>query len=246
MAQTIDNTSHANAVGQPERRRDGFDKLTGRTRFAGDMVAPGLLYARLVLSPYAHARILGIDVEAALQIPGVRHVYTAETLGIADYDVASRAKSPLAREEVLWSGQPVALVLAESEAAAEDGAAAVDVDYEELPVVTDPLAAMQPDSPLTRVVQSEIKSEIAGGGAHAAVNADDEADAAGEAERLSPNVTSKGRLHMGDIEQGWREAEVVVERTFRTSFVHQSYIEPQSILVAPDQASRHLTIWPSA
>ncbi|HVU70724.1 MAG TPA: xanthine dehydrogenase family protein molybdopterin-binding subunit [Ktedonobacteraceae bacterium] len=246
MAQTIDNTSQANAVGQPERRRDGFDKLTGRTRFAGDMVATGLLHARLVLSPYAHARIWGIDVEAALQIPGVRHVYTGQTLGIVDYDVASRAKSPLAREEVLWSGQPVALVLAESEAAAEDGAAAVDVDYEELPVVTGMLAAMQPDSPLTRVMQTEIKSEIAGGGAHAAVSEDDSPDPAGAAEKLSPNVTSKGRLHLGDIEQGWREAEVVVERTFRTSFVHQSYIEPQSILVAPDQASRHLTIWPSA
>lgn len=246
MAQTIDNTSISNTVGQPSRRRDGFDKLTGRTRYAGDMPAVGLLHARLVLSPYAHARLVKIDVGAALEVPGVKFVYTSETLGIADYDLSSRAKSPLAREEVLWSGQPVAIVLAESEAAAEDGAAAVDVEYDALPVVTDMLAAMLPASPLTRVVQTEVKSEIAGGGAHASVSEDNEPKLAEEEEELSANVSSKGRLHLGDIAQGWCEAEVVVERTFETNFVHQSYIEPQSILVTPDRASRRLTIWPSA
>lgn len=246
MAQIIDNTSSSSAVGQPARRQDGFDKLTGRTRYAGDRSVAGLLHARLVLSPYAHARIVKIDTSAALEIPGVKHIYTSETLGIVDYDIASRAKSPLAREEVLWSGQPVAIVLGESEAAAEDGAAAVDVEYEELPVVTDMLAAMEPASPLTRVVQTEVKSEIAGGGAHAAVNEDEEEKPAEEEEQLSPNVSSKAHLSMGDIAQGWRDAEVVVERTFETSFVHQSYIEPQSILVVPDNATRRLTIWPSA
>ncbi|HEY3992714.1 MAG TPA: xanthine dehydrogenase family protein molybdopterin-binding subunit [Ktedonobacteraceae bacterium] len=245
MAQVIDNTSVSSAVGRPARRLDGFDKLTGRTRYAGDITVAGLLHARLVLCPYAHARIVKIDSAAALEIAGVKFVYTSETLGIADYNVSSRVKSPLAREEALWSGQPVALVLAESEAAAEDGAAAVDVEYEELPVVTDMLAAMLPGSPLTRVVQGEITSEIAGGGAHAAVNEDDEPEAA-EKEEFSANVSSKGHLHMGDIAQGWREAEVVVERTFETSFVHQSYIEPQSILVVPDHTGRRLTIWPSS
>ncbi|HEX7735644.1 MAG TPA: xanthine dehydrogenase family protein molybdopterin-binding subunit [Ktedonobacteraceae bacterium] len=247
MAQIVDNTSVSGPVGQPVRRQDGFDKLTGRTRFAGDRVVNDVLHARLVLSPYAHARIVKIDTAAALEVPGVKFVYTSETLGIADYDPSSRVKSPLARTEVLWSGQPVAIVLAESEAAAEDGVAAVDVEYEALPVVTDVLAAMQPGSPLTRVTQTEVKSEIAGGGAHAAVSEDDEPKPANEKEEvLSANVSSKGRLHMGDIAQGWREAEVVVERTFKTSFVHQSYIEPQSILVAYDRASRRLTIWPSS
>src|SRR6266851_2319976 len=150
MAQTIDNTSLSNTVGQPARRRDGFDKLTGRTRYAGDIAAVGLLHARLVLSPYAHARIVGIDIAAALEVPGVKFVYTSETLGIADYDTSTRRKSPLAREEVLWSGQPVALVLAESEAAAVDGVAAVNVEYETLAVVTEMRAALLPGSPLAR------------------------------------------------------------------------------------------------
>src|SRR5579883_894196 len=247
MTQMIDRTSPHTSVGKPVRRQDGFDKLTGRTRYAGDIPAAGLLHARLVLSPYAHARIVNIDISAALRVPGVRFVYTSQTLGLAHYDSSSRGLSPLAQEEVLWCGHPVAIVLAESEAAAQDGAAAVDVEYEELPAVIDPVAAMLPGSPLTRVLQQEVKSEIAGGGAHAAVPEDDEAQSAEEEkEEISPNVSDKGRLHLGDIAQGWREAEVVVERTFETSVVHQSYMEPQSIIVVPDHTGRRLTIWPSA
>ena len=246
MTQIIDKTSPHTSVGRSVRRQDGLDKLTGRTRYAGDISVAGLLHARLVLSPYAHARIVNIDISAALEVPGVRFVYTSSTLGMAHYDSSSRAMSPLAQEEVLWCGHPVALVLAESEASAEDGVAAVDVEYELLPVVVDPVAAIEPGSPLTRVIQQEVKSEIAGGGTHAAVPEEGEQETAEEKEELSPNVSDKGRLHMGDMVQGWREAEVVVERTFETSVVHQSYIEPQSILVVPDHTGRRLTIWPSA
>ncbi len=246
MTQMIDKTSPHTSVGKPIRRQDGLDKLTGRTRYAGDISVPGLLHARLVLSPYAHARIVNIDTSAALEVPGVKFVYTGSTLGMAHYDSSARAMSPLAREEVLWCGHPVAIVLAESEAAAEDGVAAVDVEYEPLPVVVDPVEAMKPGSPLTRVLRQEIRSEIAGGGAHAAVPEEEEQATAEEKEELSPNVSDKGRLHMGDMARGWREAEVVVERTFETSTVHQSYMEPQSIIVAPDHTKRRLTIWPSA
>ncbi|MEO7018684.1 MAG: xanthine dehydrogenase family protein molybdopterin-binding subunit [Ktedonobacteraceae bacterium] len=246
MTQMIDKTSPQTAVGKSSRRLDALDKLTGRTRYAGDITALGLLHARLVLSPYAHARIVHIDVSAALQVPGVKYVYTSETLGIVEYDSSNRSKSPLAREEVLWCGHPVAIVLAESEAAAVDGVQAVDVEYEPLPAVLDLLAAMQPSSPLTRVLQSEVKSEIAGGGAHAAVPEGEGEEAAEEKEQLSPNVVDQGRLHAGDLAQGWREADIVVERTFETSIVHQAYIEPQSIIVVPDRAGHRLTIWPSS
>ena len=246
MTQMIDKTSLQNAVGKPVRRQDARDKLTGRTRYAGDMTTSGLLHARPVLSPYAHARIVHIDVSAALQVPGVKFVYTSETLGIAHYDSSARSTSPLARDEVLWCGHPVALVLAESEEAAVDGVQAVDVEYEQLPVVLDLPAAMQPGSPLTRVLQAETKGEIAGGGAHANVPADEGAETPEEKEDLSPNVTDQGRLHTGDLAQGWRESEVVLERTFETSTVHQAYIEPQSITVVPERARRRLTIWPSS
>lgn len=246
MTQMIDKTSPLTAVGKPVPRQDALDKLTGRTRYAGDMTATGLLHARLVLSPHAHARLVRIDTSAALQVPGVKFVYTSETLGIAQYDSSARSRSPLAREEVLWCGHPVAIVLAESEAAAVDGVQAVEVEYEPLPAVLDLIAAMEPGSPLTRVLQKEVKSDIAGGDAHANVPEGEGEETPEEKEDLSPNVVDQGRLHTGDMAQGWREAEVVVERTFETSIVHQAYIEPQSIIVVPDQGGRHLTIWPSA
>ncbi len=120
----------------------------------------------------------------------------------------------------------------------------MDVEYELLPVVMDPVAAIQPGAPLTRVYIKETSSEIAGGGAHAAVSEEQVAET--DREELSQNVSDKAHLHAGDMEAGWREAEVVVERTFRTSVVHQSYIEPQSITVAPTASGRQLTIWPSS
>src|SRR5712692_581697 len=244
MTQTFDKTTQHNSVGRATRRQDAPDKLTGRTRYAGDVSVAGMLHARLVLSPYAHARILSIDTSAAEAILGVQAVYTSETLGMAKRDTSSRTQSPLAHKEALWSGHPVAIVLAETEAAAEDGVAAVDVEYEVLPAVMDPVAAVQPGSPLARIQEKDTTSEIAGGGAHAAVAEEEVEDT--QKEDLSQNVSDKAHYHGGDMDAGWREAEVVVERTYKTSFVHQSYIEPQSIMVEPSRSGHQLTIWPSS
>src|SRR5207253_6121155 len=145
--------------------RDWSSDVCSSDLYAGDQVLPGMLYARLVLSPYAHARILNIDTSAALALPGVVAVFTAETLGMAQEDPLSRSQSPLAQQEVLWCGHPVAIVVGETEATAKDGADAVEVDYDPLPVVIDPEAAIRPDSPLARS-HSEI-SATTGGGEHA-------------------------------------------------------------------------------
>lgn len=244
MTQIIDRKTDYTTVGKRTRRKDGLDKLVGRTRYAGDVSLAGLLHARLVLSPYAHARIISIDTSAALAVPGVKAVYTSETLGLANPESSSRTQSPLASKEALWCGHPVAIVLADTEAAAEDGVAAVDVEYEPLTVEMDPVAAMQPGAPLTRLFIEETSSEIAGGGAHAAISEEEISDA--DNEELSANVSDKAHLHAGDMAAGWREAEVVVERTFKTSIVHQSYIEPQSIIVVPGATGHQLTIWPSS
>jgi len=196
-------------VGTSLPRQDGPDKITGRVRYAGDQVLPGMLYARLVLSPYAHARILKIDTSFALTVPGVVAVFTAEMLGMAQADTLSRAQSPLAVHEVVWCGHPVAIVVGETEASAEDGATAVEVDYEPLPAVIDPETIMKADSSL---------------------------------EKSSSQIPP---LKTGDIESGLREAEVVVECSYRTHPVHQSYMEPQSVTVAPSSSGHQLVIWPS-
>ncbi|QBD82282.1 xanthine dehydrogenase family protein molybdopterin-binding subunit [Ktedonosporobacter rubrisoli] len=244
MTQTVDSARQQPGVGKATRRQDGSDKITGRTRYAGDLPFPGLLHARLVLSPYAHARILNIDTAAALALPGVVAVFTSKNLGMANANSPSRSQAPLAQNEVYWCGHPVAVVIGETEAAAEDGVAAVDVDYEPLPVVVDPLAALLPSSPPARSRSEEEVSTIAGGGAHAAVSEGD-SDEEEDKEELSQNVSDKVHIRSGDIEAGLREADVVIERTYTTSFVHQSYLEPQSITVVPSPSGHQLTAWPS-
>src|SRR5260370_7124641 len=204
MTQTFDKTTQHNAVGRATRRQDAPDKLTGRTRYAGDVSVAGMLHARLVLSPYAHARILSIDTSAAEAIPGVRAVYTRETLGMAKRETSSRTQSPLAHKEALWSGHPVAIVLAETEAAAEDGVAVVDVEYEVLPAVMDPVAAVQPGSPLARIQEKDTTSEIAGGGAPAAVAA--EGGVGPRKESLCQKVNGKAPCHSRAKAAGRRRA----------------------------------------
>src|SRR3989440_2196199 len=227
-------------IGTSLHRQDGPDKVTGRARYAGDQASPGMLTARLVTSPYAHARILNIDTSTALSLPGVVAVFTSDTLGMTQTDPFSRAQTPLAQQEVVWCGHPVAIVVGETEASAEDGADAVEVDYDPLPVVIDPEAAIRPDSPLVRT-RSETEA-AAGGGEHAATP---QVGAATEEEGLSQNVSQTPPMKMGDIEAGLLEAEVVVECTYRTHPVHQSYMEPQSVPVAPSHSGHHLVIWPS-
>ncbi len=245
MTQTFDSTTTQHrTVGKPTRRQDALDKITGRTRYAGDLPFVGLLHARLVLSPYAHARILSIDTASALEVPGVVVVYTAKTLSMAHANSTSRSQAPLAQDEVYWCGHPVAIVLAETEAAAQDGAAAVDVDYEPLPVIIDPVAALAVDAPLARSrVENEV-SEIAGGGAHAAVASGEVIEE--QEEDLSKNVSDKTHLKFGDIEAGLREADVIVEHSYKTSSVHQSYMEPQSITVVPSSAGHQMSVWASS
>src|SRR5436305_10956943 len=163
------------AIGVARRRLDGEAKVRGATRYAADLPVAGLLHARPVLSVEAHARIARIDVEEALRVPGVVAVLRAEDLPIAP-DARGRPGEPLAREEVVFCGQPVALVVAESEAAASDGADLVDVDYEPLEAVLDLEAAMTPGAPRARVdVDVEESEDSDVGAAHAAASGGEEA-----------------------------------------------------------------------
>src|SRR5262249_34804767 len=121
------------AVGQPTKMVDGQAKVTGAVRYVSDLPVAGLLHARLVTSLYAHARLGRIDKTAALATPGVVAVLSADDL--PNISPSSRGRLLLARDRLLFAGQPVAMVLATSEAAAEDGAQAVVYDSEPLPAV---------------------------------------------------------------------------------------------------------------
>lgn len=210
-------------IGIPRPRLDAPEKVLGRTRYAADGYVHGVLHARLVLSTEAHALIAAIDRDDAVAVPGVVAVLTAADLPTATTGT-DRTAEPLAREEVVFAGQPVAIVVAETEAAAEDGAEAVLVEYEPLDPVVDLEAAMQPGVPLARRVEEaegggDLESIHAGAGGGAAEEADEE---------LSGNVLDRVHRTGGDAEAALAASDAVVSGTFRTPWVYQAYIEPQT------------------
>ncbi|HET6622946.1 MAG TPA: xanthine dehydrogenase family protein molybdopterin-binding subunit [Gaiellaceae bacterium] len=212
----------SDVIGVARPRVDAPDKVTGATRYAADGYVHGLLHARLVLATEAHALIRGIEREAALAVPGVVAVLSAGDLPITSSD-SDRTAEPLAREEVVFAGQPVVVVVAESEAAAEDGAEAVVVEYEALDAVVDVEQAMQPGTALARRVE-----EAGDGGDLESIHAGvDEGQDADEEEQLSANVVGRVTRGSGDVPAALEASDAVVSGTFRTPWVYQAYIEPQ-------------------
>jgi CO/xanthine dehydrogenase Mo-binding subunit len=185
-----------------------------------------MVFARPVGSPSAHARIDSVDSAAALEIPGVVAVLTAADLPIAKDASGNPMKTPIAFEEALYAGQFVALVLAETEAAAEDGAMAVIVNDSPLPVVNTLEQAMAFDAPLVRSMSTAGGDEEAG--MH---NADAAAKEEGETEPLPPNASGSAHFSRGDIEKGFAEADEIVELAIYSDTVHQGYIETQACIV---------------
>jgi CO/xanthine dehydrogenase Mo-binding subunit len=220
------------------RRVDGADKIMGLARFTADLQLPGMLHGRLLLSPHAHARIASIDVAAALDHPGIVAVVTAADLkDLLKGPVNSRARELIAGERARYCGQPVAAVLADSEAAAEDALSLVEIEYEPLPAALDAEEAMRPEAPI--VWESGMPGESAESGMHATVEASEQ-----EAEPKAPNVASTVQYDGGDVQRGFAEAEVVIEQTYRTPMVHQGYLEPHASIAALDPLG-NLTIWTS-
>ena len=209
------------AIGVRRPRIDAPEKVTGATRFAADVWVRGLLHARLVLSTEPHALIGAIEKDAALAVPGVLAVLSAADLPIKTTG-NDRTAEPLARDEVVFAGQPVAIVVAESEAAAADGVEAVIVEYEALEAVVDLEQAMQPGAPLARVTDEEET-----GGDLESIHAGVDRGTGDDEEELSDNVLDTVRRTSGDAAALLEASDAVVSGTFRTPWVYQAYIEPQ-------------------
>jgi CO/xanthine dehydrogenase Mo-binding subunit len=210
-------------IGVSRPRLDAPEKVAGATRFAADDTIPGLLHARLVLSSEAHALIRRIDATEALAMSGVVAVLTGEDLPVAG-EGSGRGYEPLAREEVVFAGQPVAVVVAESEATAELAAELVVVDYEPLEPVVDLEAAMAPGSPLAQ--RPEAGDDDGGlGSAHADVGS---AEQETPKEELSGNVLGRVFRAEGDVEGAFASSDAVVSGRFRTPWMYQAYLEPQT------------------
>ncbi len=240
-----DPDTNYRVVGTRPVRHDGPDKVMGRARYAADIHLPGMLHGKILRSPYAHARIRGIDASRALALPGVHAVVTGadfpevsaemkdqEEGAAVNYGFYSR--NVMAREKALYRGHAVAAIVADSPHLAEEALALIDVDWEVLPAVLNADEAMAPGAPLVheRLVTLDNPALRSGGWA--------EADAGD-----GSNVSNHFQFSLGDIEAGFAEADEIVEREYHTKAVHQGYIEPHSA-TARWNTDDTVTIWASS
>ena len=223
-------------VGKSVPRMDAYEKVTGAATFADDMHAargPGLYYGRLVRSPYAHALVKRVDASKALAVPGVKAVVTGadvpNNIGLYLID-----RPIFARDRVRYVGEPVAGVVASSEEVTVEAAQLVEVEYEELPAIFDPVEGAQPDAPLLHPDLGEYKV----------------------ANFIFPepgtNISEHFKLRKGDVESAWPRCVAVVEGTFRLPQIQHVPIEPHVAVslwehsLTSGQGSGQVTLWTSS
>ena len=220
-------------VGTRPVRPDGVDKVTGRAQYGADLDLAGMLQARVLRSPHAHARIKSIDTSRAEALDGVRAVVTAADLPLAalsredlgnDYNrFKFLSDNFLASDKALYRGHAVAAVAADNAHIAEAALSLISVDYEVLEPVIDVRAAMQEGAPL-------LHDDLI------------HTSAMGEVSDHPSNVASYMKFEKGDTAAGFANSDVIVEREFTTASVHQGYIEPHNA-TAHWRADGQINVW---
>jgi CO/xanthine dehydrogenase Mo-binding subunit len=207
------------AIGQPVPQDEGPDKVSGKALYAADVQLPGMLWGRVLRSPYAHANILHIDTTQARQVPGVHAVLTGLDLPDRRVGRLLRDIPVLARDRVLFVGEKVAAVAADTLEAAETALNLIEVAYEELPPVLDPVEAMCSTAP---TLHPQMASYQGLPQPVATVN----------------NVFAHNHWSKGDLAAGFGAAEHIFEHTFTAQLMHQGYIEPHACVVHVDEHGR--------
>ena len=211
-------------VGRNPVKHDGPDKVSGRAKFGADLMLPGMLFGKILRSPHPHAILKSIDISKAEALPGVKAVVTREDF--PDHPQGSpngdMTRNIMAREKVFYDGHPVAAVAATSEAIARRALRLIEVEYETLPHVIDPVEAMRDDAP---ILHDYLRTKGIEG-----------------VENKPTNIVERLDLDMGDVEKGFAEADVIVERTFDSKPMHQGYIEPQGC-VANCNDDNEIELW---
>jgi CO/xanthine dehydrogenase Mo-binding subunit len=210
-------------IGTPTQRLEGPEKVSGRAIYATDVVLPGMLWCKVLRSPISYGRITKIDASRALALSGVRAVATGEDvkdllIGRKIYDMPI-----LADGVVRFIGEKVAAVAADSEAIAEQAVELIDVEYEEMSPLLDPLEAIKPAATLLHPKVSSYRGLL-------------------HPIETASNVFVDMSWKKGDVQAGFRESDIVVENIFTTKPVHQAYIEPHACVVQA-QGQRQADIW---
>ena len=217
MAEAVDYKQ----IGTSPVRPDGVDKVTGRARFGADLVLPNMIHGKVLRSPHAHARIKSVDVSPALAIEGVYSAISGADFPEPSGAETDLAKNVMARDKVLYHGHAVAAVAASTLAIAEAALDAIKVEYEVLSPVLDIIAAMAEDS--TLVDENNYTSLP-------------------EKPEKPSNVANIGKLERGNVEEGFEQADVVVEREYHIPMAHQGYIEPHACVANIDETGRG-SVW---
>ena len=231
-------TREVKGVGLAIPRPDGPEKVTGQVQYVADIKPRGMLHAKLLRSPHAHARIVKIDTSRAKALPGVRAVLTARDIPELKRKAPTRAHAVLAIDRVVFAGQPVAAIAADELAIAEEAADLIDVQYEVLPASVDPLKAMLVGAP--PVADAGTEADTSEALAHSGVAvAKTEA-----APTKAVNISQQAKLSRGDLAKAFAESDVVIEKTYRVPMVHQGYLEPHAVLAQWD-GNGQLTLYSS-
>jgi CO/xanthine dehydrogenase Mo-binding subunit len=206
-------------VGEGVQRLDIHQKVQGARKYPQDFNMEGQLYAKVVWSAHPHAVVKKVDIAAAGAVPGVVKVLTYKDVPVNEYGINIADHHVLAPEggKVRWVGDRIAIVVAETQAQAARAAELVQVEYEPLPVVTDPRQAMQPGAPLVHKDREN-------------------------------NILHYILIHKGDVEQGFAQADVIVEGYYTTHCVEHAYMQPDAALGYIDDQGRVTVIsacqWP--
>jgi len=237
-SQQSPEASQYDVVGTRPIRHDGVDKVIGAAKYGADIQLSGMLHGKVLRSPYAHARIKSIDTGKAEALPGVTAVVTSKdfpiiannTIDLSETQGNARlmAEHVMASEKALYKGHAVAAVSATSPHIAEQALDLIEVDYEVLKPLLSIAEAMKDDAP---VIHDSLSTRFT----HDRFDKGDDTGVKG-------NIASHVQHILGDIEKGFQEADVIVEREFTTQTVHQGYIEPHAS-TATWTGDGRLTIW---
>lgn len=214
-------------LGKITPRKDGMARVTGQERYVSDITLPRILHGRIVSSPYAHARVLSVDTRAAEALEAVCLTFTdipklRYNERIVTVPWALHKDHTVLADKVRRTGEAVAAVAAETEALAERAVRAVRVEYEPLPVVTDPIEAMQPGAPALHDSVLLGDQEL----------------------KIERNIACSRDILEGDPARAFAEAEVIVEGTFRTPKIYHAQMETKSVVCRPE-SDGGITVWPT-
>jgi CO/xanthine dehydrogenase Mo-binding subunit len=206
------------------KRIDAWDKVTGKALFGDDKFDQDMLYGKILFSPYAHARIVSLDVSKASALPGVKAVVTVDDAPSKAHGWLISDEWVFARDKVRYKGDRIAAVAAERDDIAAEALSLIQVEYEPLPAVFDPEEAMKSEAVIIHEELGQYKGPLAGKG--------------------RGNVNFYFRTKKGDVEKGFQEADHIFESVYATPNVHQCYLEPHSVLAKIDSDDK-ITVWVS-